>query len=492
MKKKQYTAMTLFSGLGGGALGLQEAGFELVGGFDAWGEAIEDYEMLTGSRGHVVDLANLQPHELRARVGARRPDVVLTSPPCKGFSSCLPAERATDREYIQLNSLAERGIWLTLEAWETPPPVILLENVPRIQSRGRSWLDAIGQLLRAYGYVLSETTHDCGVLGGLGQSRRRFLLIARRPDVVPEFIYEPPKYPLRGCGEVLKLLPTPAPVKDDEVPPGGALHRLGRMSPLNWLRLALIPAGGDWRDLPASVLTGSSHDLERGARAAHSDVTPPRVSRTDPRLGCTPRATVYGVCPWGAQSGTVIAWANHDNGAWSVADPRVTCHRREGAEGVTPWGEPSTTVIAHGTHFNGPWQVADPREAGLACATHQIVQTQGGRACLGPGLDLETRRPDHTVIRALDGTWHRPMTTLELAALQSLPVWHDGAWLNLAGGSKSRWRQRIGNAIPPATAAAIGRTILRSLEASDEGLLLMGGEPVWVDGARALEEASSP
>ena len=46
-------------------------------------------------------------------------------------------------------------------------------------------------------------------------------------------------------------------------------------------------------------------------------------------------------------------------------------------------------------HDNGRWSVADPRMPG---ATDQLV----------------------AVIRALDDTWHRPFTTLELAALQSL------------------------------------------------------------------------
>src|SRR5207249_4660510 len=57
------------------------------------------------------------------------------------------------------------------------------------------------------------------------------------------------------------------------------------------------------------------------------------------------------------------------------------------------------------------------------------------------------------IIRALDGTWHRPFTTLELAALQGLlePDEH----LELEGRSDSAWRERIGNAVPSPTAAAI-------------------------------------
>ena len=55
-------------------------------------------------------------------------------------------------------------------------------------------------LLRSYGYELPETTHDCGRLGGLAQTRKRFLLVARHRQNVPPFLHEPPKRPLRAVG----------------------------------------------------------------------------------------------------------------------------------------------------------------------------------------------------------------------------------------------------------------------------------------------------
>ena len=46
----------------------------------------------------------------------------------------------------------------------------------------------IVDLLRAYGYAVAETTHDCGELGALAQSRKRFLLVARHIEKVPPFL----------------------------------------------------------------------------------------------------------------------------------------------------------------------------------------------------------------------------------------------------------------------------------------------------------------
>lgn len=122
-------------------------------------------------------------------------------------------------------------------------PVILFENVPRIATRGRHLLDQITSMLRHYGYAVRETTHDCGELGGLAQSRKRFLLIARHVQKVPACIYEPPKRPLRAVGEVLSRMPLPGAEE------AGPMHRVPRLSWKTWVRLAFVEAGKDWRSL---------------------------------------------------------------------------------------------------------------------------------------------------------------------------------------------------------------------------------------------------
>ncbi|MFD1288921.1 DNA cytosine methyltransferase [Laceyella putida] len=79
-----------------------------------------------------------------------------------------------------------------------------------------------------------------------------------------------------------------------------------------------------------------------------------------------------------------------------------------------------------------------------------------------------------------DWSWHRPLTTYELAILQGFPTHVNGKLLELAGNNEARWRERIGNAVPPAAAKAIGETILRSLMAAKAGVWLMDSEEVWV------------
>ncbi|MBE0467594.1 MAG: DNA cytosine methyltransferase [Candidatus Desulforudis sp.] len=106
----------------------------------------------------------------------------------------------------------------------------------------------------------------------------------------------------------------------------------------------------------------------------------------------------------------------------------------------------------------------------------------GSAAVADPRIPLDNERPDPPpIIISLDGTWHRPLTTLELAALQGFPtILPNGQPLTLAGRSDSRWRERIGNAVPPPAAKAIGDQILRALLLSAFGTWELGTTPLWV------------
>lgn len=593
LRDKTFTAATIFSGIGGGAIGLQRAGFRLVGAIDYEEAICADYEYLTGSPCTVGDLATMEVDAFRACF-SERPDLLLTSSPCTGFSSCLPAKMAKQDKYLKFNSLSVRGIFLMLEAFEDDPiPVVLLENVPRIMSAGAEHLRQIVALLHAYGYEVAQTTHDCGELGGLAQHRRRFLMIARHRGTVETPIYVPPVKRVRGVGEVIYQLPIPT----GEVGPAGPMHVLNSASPLNLLRLAAILAGGDWRTLPKSIALKERaarqngqygvNDPQEGAHtviatatyaATWASVADERVDgNVNPQLRCSPRGTVYGVVGDDSASGTVLAAARPDNGAFSVADARVSVVRvdeinprikrprregslgvkgaddaataiigacsiqnhpssvadervktelgyspRKGAMGVLGDEEPSTTIIGESrsnkganvadvrikssgdTHAGKYGVIRDDEASGAIIGasslttarssfadarldaitpTHHLVREEDGSLTLvGPPLDLSERgRPvNDVVILSPDGTWHRPMTTLELLALQGFPLEVNGEPVSLGGNSQKEHRKRIGNAIPPPTAEAIGRAALSTLAAVVGGYALVCMEPIWV------------
>lgn len=577
----------LFCGLGGGAAGFNRgfarvgeatARFRCIGGVDSDPAAVRDFGRLAGVPGTLLDLFSREqyiawhgtepppdwreatPQDLHRAAGGERPHIIFTSPPCKGFSGLLSQRKSTGPKYRALNELTLRGIHLSLEAWaDDPPEFFLLENVPRIAHRGRALLDAIVGLLEGYGYAVAETTHDCGELGGLAQSRRRFLLVARHIEKVPPFLYEPPKRPLRGVGEILGRLPLPGDVQH-----GGPMHRLPRLHWKTWVRLALIEAGGDWRSLqnlaiedgylrdlaiiPERPPYGGAHGVLRWqdhsgtitgngskpscGRFAVADPRPDwqssyaqlgvgrwnqaastitsqrspgqgRFSVADPRLGNKSPAfnNVFRVIRWGQACNTVTGASRPGSGATTIADPRCAggfhgagkyrVHSIDGSAG---------TVIAGSTTGQGAFAIADPRcgmdpERGhyLTGGQYGVIPWSdpayvvSGRARCDSGRHsvADPRVPAATdqgvwIIRSLDDTWHRPFTTLELAALQSL-VDPEDPTLELEGASDSAWRERIGNAVPRDAAAAIAGVMGTALLLTWSGqTFALDNLPIWV------------
>jgi hypothetical protein len=78
---------------------------------------------------------------------------------------------------------------------------------------------------------------------------------------------------------------------------------------------------------------------------------------------------------------------------------------------------------------------------------------------------------------------------LELLALQSFPTRIDGKPVVLAGKSDSGRRERIGNAVPPEAAKAMGEQILLAMLVASFGEWQLGSTPLWVaPGSKPREE----
>lgn len=550
MTEHVFTILYPFGGIGGGAIGQKasrarlfghEARFRVVGGIDFDQAACNDFERLVGAPSLCRDIAHLTPLELR-QLCPECPDAVFLSPPCKGASGLLSADKAKTPKYEAMNRLALDWIETMLLAWDERPKLVLIENVPRLKQRAAGMLKKVRSLLRAAGYVFHDGFHECGELGGLAQVRRRYLLVARHAPTCPPLLFQPPKRRVRGCGEVLGLLPMPGD------PAGGPMHRLPRLSWLNWVRLALIPAGGDWRDLegvlkdgqprrevfrrhkvqkwgdPADTVAGSGSNgpsavadprvgaslgqhhnkmrVEDWSEPAHTVTGSDRVgsgapSVADPRL--VPDAGAYdhgyGVLHWKEPSSTIAGGSQVGQGAYSVGDPRAF----GGAYGVLDWNAPSGTVTGESFVPNGRFSVADVRGfngeyyngtygvMGWAEAAGTI--TGNARHDTGRFTVADPRKPPPFVpfIIAADGTWHRPITTLECGALQSFLEYIPIADFVLDGSSHSAWRERIGNAVPPAAAERIGERMLYTLLGAKLGVFALdGGLDVWVDPLREV------
>lgn len=362
----------LFGAIGGGADGFNKgearignmvAKYRCIGSVDVDAAANRDFERRIGVKATTLDLFDRSqyidfngkeppadwreatPGDIRAAAGHEFPHIVFLSAPCKGFSGLLSENRSRTDKYQALNRLTLRGVWLMLEAFgDNPPELIIFENVPRIASRGRHLLDQIGALLRQYGYAVAETTHDCGELGRLAQSRKRFLLVARHIEKVPPFLYEPQKKSLRSVGEVIGRLPLPGD------PSGGVMHRVPSLQWKTWVRLAFVEAGSDWRSLNRlAVADGALRDY----------LIVPEF-----------RQGYLGVHRFDESMGTVAGRSTPSNGAFSVADPQFPAGGEYGQLGVRAWDESTGTVTGQRSPIQGGFSVADPRP-GLKPNAHQ-------------------------------------------------------------------------------------------------------------------------
>lgn len=364
-----------FCGAGGGAMGFNrgrarvgnlDARFRCLGGFDVDPAACRDFARNVGTPATCLDLFDREqyiafhghqppnewheakPEDIRRAAGNERPNIVFLSAPCKGFSGLLSETRSQGAKYQALNRLTLRGVWLMLEAWsDNPPELVLFENVPRIQNRGRALLDRITDLLKAYGYAVAETTHDCGELGGLAQSRKRFLLVARHMEKVPAFLYQPPRRPLRAVGEILGGMPLPGD------PLGGPMHAIPNLQWKTWVRLAFVEAGSDWRSLnKLRVVDGKLADYL---------IVPETMWEGRGRLGVT---------AWEESAGTIAGASRPENGSFSVADPRSEVFKQ--GYGVGDWERPARTVQGESFPSNGQFSIADPRFEGAGFGQYGV------------------------------------------------------------------------------------------------------------------------
>ncbi|MDT4810217.1 hypothetical protein FQZ97_431240 [compost metagenome] len=281
-------------------------------------------------------------------------------------------------------------------------------------------------------------------------------------------------------------------------------------------------AGSDWRSLnELAIEDGHLRDLvivpeyrsgymgvhgwddTAGTIAGRSGPTNGAFSVADPRYRQAENwnhGQQFGVIRWSESSPTIPGQTMPGQGTFSVADPRPNWNRHSGNYRVVPFDKPAGTIIAGGKGVQGGQQsVADPRILHRSKGDNYL--TGGHYGVIGfdqhSGAIAASSRYDSgrfsvadpripaaddrltCIIRSLDGTWHRPFTTLEKAALQSLVDPEEQ--LVLDGMSDKEWSERIGNAVPPKAAEAIAHVMGTTLLLAEAGeTFMLSSMPIWV------------
>ena len=231
---RPYTSVELFAGAGGLALGMHMAGFShvLLNEMDKSACATlranhPEWNVLEGDI-HGVDFT-----PLRGKV-----DFLSGGFPCQAFSYAGKKGGLNDTRGTLFFELARA-------VGEIRPKVFMCENVKGLLSHdGGRTLKVIRQAIAELGYTLVEPRVLKAVMYKVPQKRERLILVAVRDDLAPFATFRWPEpyrrvMTLRDALRKGELYPTDVPPS-----PGQAYPEKKRRV------LAMVPEGGDWRDLP--------------------------------------------------------------------------------------------------------------------------------------------------------------------------------------------------------------------------------------------------
>lgn len=152
----------LFCGCGGMSLGFQNAGFNIVAGYDNWKPAISIYsENFT----HPIFDMDLYSDDAIEHIRTFKPDIIIGGPPCQDFS--IAGNR-------NMGTRANLTIRYATIIKEIRPQWFVMENVYNIERM--PVLPKAIEIIKSAGYGITRRVIDASYCG-VPQSRKRFFMI---------------------------------------------------------------------------------------------------------------------------------------------------------------------------------------------------------------------------------------------------------------------------------------------------------------------------
>ena len=264
----QRTIFDCYCGIGGLSLGAQMAGYRVLGGVDADPVAVKSYSgVFPGALALCEDLLERSPADVlsEAVIGRGDVDVLLGGPPCQPYSVYNHQRGSGDRRC----SLVGRFLGF---AGALKPRWVLMENVQGLLSVDEGgFLEGIVRSLRGRGYRVGFRVLDASKFG-VPQRRHRLVLLGNREGKAPSDVFtalHSRRQSATTIGQALGDLPgEPADPSQYATPPSNTFqqamrqgtngtlsaHLCGKLSAVNLERIAHVPQGGSWRDIPRDLL----------------------------------------------------------------------------------------------------------------------------------------------------------------------------------------------------------------------------------------------
>ena len=265
--KAKYNVIDLFCGCGGLSKGFEMAGYNIILGIDNNGPALQTFEKNhKGSVGLNADLSNPETfNTIEKIVDGRSIDVIVGGPPCQGFSLTGPRKFDDERNKLYLAMIE------TVRRFR--PKAFMIENVPGMATLYKGEVkDEIIRRFTKMGYKMNWQIL-CSADYGVPQIRKRLVFVGIRntkePFQFPAPYCTPENYVT--CEQAIGDLPSlehtlGADVSEYECEPYTDYQKLMRGNCTTLYNhkaidhkqfvkdtIALVPDGGNWKDLPPGV-----------------------------------------------------------------------------------------------------------------------------------------------------------------------------------------------------------------------------------------------
>ncbi|MFI3168547.1 MAG: DNA cytosine methyltransferase [Faecalibacterium sp.] len=277
---KKYNVLDLFCGCGGLSKGFENAGFQVLLGVDNDNAALYTFEKNhKNAKTLNADLSAPETFDMiEDLIGNQTVDVIVGGPPCQGFSLSGPRNFEDERNKLYLAMIN------TVEKFS--PKAFVIENVPGMGTLYNGAIkEEIVRRFTAMGYTVRNTVM-CAADYGVPQMRKRLIFVGIKNQ---EFVFPIPQKTAENyltCYEALSDLPSREDDLGDEidnypVEPMNDYQELMRKNQevlynhvaTNHTQMvkdviALVPEGGNYKDLPEGV--GTSRKFNEAWTRYHS------------------------------------------------------------------------------------------------------------------------------------------------------------------------------------------------------------------------------
>ncbi len=251
MSEQRLTAVEIFAGGGGLAVGLERAGFRAVAAIE-----LERHAAATFKANHPdVQVFRQDVREISGAalldLGGGSIDVLAACPPCQGFSSLTSKYKRDDARNLLVSEVAR----LTEEI---SPTAVMIENVPGLANKGRPLFDDLVLRLEKAGYVCNWDILQVADYG-IPQMRRRLVLLAGKgfkiemPVATHSRNGDGDRERWRTVRDAIGHMGEAVPFVDAQKNGGAHLsnwHVVRNLSETNRVRLAQAKAGASGQDTP--------------------------------------------------------------------------------------------------------------------------------------------------------------------------------------------------------------------------------------------------